>query len=203
MRQRIEGIFDQWAAWILSATIVAGYFLAPSTLALHSELGNTSSLLGYMLLHTSPIHLAVNIITLLFISIFWNLNIRQTKMLASFAIGIIAGSITFFVFTMLTGAQNMLVGCSSGVFAVASTIIFSYKHPSKAAIAIVCTLLAVGFFSGNISGSFAHVGGAVGGFIYGYYLSHKHNSLNPSVLKAKVSGYASLSNEERKQLLNN
>lgn len=170
------------------------------------------TIVTYMFVHTDIVHLLSNLI-MLWIGFMLIHHSRRKFFIPLFIIGGISGGIGYMV---SESAGVPIIGSSNGVAAIlASAIIFpngrNFNRYSFRLLAIVLLLFAL---SGNICSYpvlFGHLSGAMGGFIVSVFifiilkfrknnkrlnLTDKENIIN----KIRTSGYASLTDEERKLL---
>ena len=156
------------------------YFWLPSNL--QNLLYKPWSIFTYSFLHFDFSHLLGNIIVLYFTGRIF-LNLFSPKLFLNYYIlGIFAGGILFLLSYNLLPAfkeihNALLVGASAAIFSVLTGVtthvpnynvhlfgVFSLK------LWVITTLLIIGFVAGitggNPGGEFAHIGGAIAGYLY-------------------------------------
>ena len=199
------------------------------------------TLISYAFFHTNFWHLFFNMLLLYFGGILF-LNLFSAKrFLYLYFIGVIMGGISFIIaYQIFPGLSNMisyLVGASAGIMAILifmSTYTPSYRIYLFGVLAMPLWVLGVGLVFldlisipiSNSGGRIAHLGGALYGFLYAYFLKnnflmqkkksvkkkffykkklnmlseeekHKQERVNTILDKISKSGYESLTNEEK------
>lgn len=135
--------------------------------------GEAWRLLTSAFLHSSFVHLAMNMISLYFLGSFAEAQFGRDRFLALYFVSGIAGGLAYLYFGSFAapavGASGAIFGLLGGVFGFALRQgTFSLQNPI---IAQLLFLTAINLFLGatipNVSNT-AHVGGLVGGLVYGW-----------------------------------
>ncbi len=135
--------------------------------------GEAWRLLTSVFLHSSFVHLAMNMISLYFLGSFAEATFGRGRFLALYFISGIAGGLAYLYFGTFTapavGASGAIFGLLGGVFGFALRRgTFSLQNPIISQLLI---LTAINLFLGatipNVSNT-AHIGGLVGGLVYGW-----------------------------------
>jgi rhomboid protease GluP len=135
--------------------------------------GEAWRLLTSIFLHSGFIHLAMNMISLYFLGSFAEVSFGRGRFFALYFISGIAGSLAYLYFgsfdTPAVGASGAIFGLLGGVFGFAIRRgTFSTRNP---VISQLLILTAINLFLGatipNVSNT-AHVGGLLGGLVYGW-----------------------------------
>ncbi|PQJ73261.1 rhomboid family intramembrane serine protease [Polaribacter butkevichii] len=139
------------------------------------------TLLTYGFLHADFLHILLNLVTLYFIGNLFIEYFTQKQLLTFYLLGTFFGGLLFMVslnyFPLFQGQSSMLVGASAGISAIfigITTYIPNYQLKVRfigfvklwhfAAIWVGLDILALS--GGNAGGHFAHLGGALFGFLY-------------------------------------
>ncbi len=125
-------------------------------------------------LHSSFLHLALNMISLYFLGSFAEVQFGSSRFLALYFVSGIAGGLAYLYFDSsdlrpAVGASGAIFGLLGGVFGYALRRgTFSLQNPI---IAQLLFLTAINLFLGatipNVSNT-AHIGGLLGGLVYGW-----------------------------------
>jgi membrane associated rhomboid family serine protease len=148
--------------------------------------------LTYMFLHLGVWHLAWNMLVLYWFGRIVGDLIGDKKILPLYITGGFAGAIVYLVASALSGwtGGSMLMGASAGVMAIvlaaATTspdygmrlLLLGNVKLKYIALAVV-VLDILGTTQGNSGGSFAHLGGAIFGFLYVVNLRNGNNLGRP------------------------
>ncbi len=135
--------------------------------------GEAWRLLTSIFLHSGFIHLAMNMISLYFLGSFAEVSFGRGRFFALYFISGIAGGLAYLYFgsfdTPAVGASGAIFGLLGGVFGFAiKRGTFSTRNP---VISQLLILTAINLFLGatipNVSNT-AHVGGLLGGLVYGW-----------------------------------
>jgi rhomboid protease GluP len=135
--------------------------------------GEAWRLLTSMFLHSGFAHLALNMISLYFLGSFAEVSFGRSRFLALYFISGIAGGLAYLYFgtfdAPVVGASGAIFGLLGGVFGFALRQgTFSLQNPIITQLLI---LTAINLFLGatipNVSNT-AHIGGLVGGLVYGW-----------------------------------
>ncbi|WP_343330060.1 rhomboid family intramembrane serine protease [Polaribacter staleyi] len=139
------------------------------------------TLITYGFLHADFLHILLNLVTLYFIGNLFIEYFTQKQLLTFYLLGTFFGGLLFMVslnyFPLFQGQSSMLVGASAGISAIfigITTYIPNYQLKVRfigfvklwhfAAIWVGLDILALS--GGNAGGHFAHLGGALFGFLY-------------------------------------
>lgn len=150
------------------------------------------TILTYGFLHDGFIHILLNLITLYFIGNLFIEYFTQKQLLMFYLLGTFFGGLLYLIshnyFPLFEGSSSLLVGASAGISAIfigITTYIPNYQLQIRligyvklwhlAAIWIGLDIL--GLSGGNAGGHFAHLGGALFGFLYVNQASNKEISL--------------------------
>jgi len=146
------------------------------------------TLITYGFLHAGFLHIFLNLITLYFIGNLFIEYFTQKQLLTFYILGTVFGGLLFMLsqnyFPLFEGNSTILVGASAGISAIfigLTTYIPNYELKIRfigfvklwhlAAVWIVLDIL--GLSGGNAGGHFAHLGGALFGFLYVNQASNK------------------------------
>ncbi|KGL63705.1 rhomboid family intramembrane serine protease [Polaribacter sp. Hel1_85] len=139
------------------------------------------TIITYGFLHADFLHILLNLITLYFIGNLFIEYFTQKQLLTFYVLGTLFGGILFILsqsyFPLFEGQTSILVGASAGISAIfigITTYIPNYQLKLRfigfvklwhlAAIWVGLDVLALS--GGNAGGHFAHLGGALFGFLY-------------------------------------
>jgi membrane associated rhomboid family serine protease len=146
------------------------------------------SIITYGFLHADFLHILLNLITLYFIGNLFIEYFTQKQLLTFYVLGTLFGGILFILsqsyFPLFEGQTSVLVGASAGVSAIfigITTYIPNYQLKLRFIgfvklwhlAAIWLGLDILGLAGGNAGGHFAHLGGALFGFLYVNQASNK------------------------------
>lgn len=146
------------------------------------------TLISYGFLHAGFLHIIFNLIALYFIGNLFIQYFTQKQLLNFYLLGTFFGGILFIVshnyFPLFEGTKPQLVGASAGISAVfigIATYIPNYQLKIRFIgfvklwhiAAIWVSLDVLGLIGGNAGGHFAHIGGALFGFLYVNQASNK------------------------------
>jgi rhomboid protease GluP len=138
--------------------------------------GEAWRLITSAFLHSGFVHLAMNMISLYFLGSFAETQFGRSRFLALYLISGIAGGLAYLYFGSFTapavGASGAIFGLLGGVFGFAIRRgTFSTRNPI---ISQLLVLTAINLFLGatipNVSNT-AHIGGLVGGLIFGWLMA--------------------------------
>ncbi|QNM86183.1 rhomboid family intramembrane serine protease [Polaribacter pectinis] len=146
------------------------------------------TIITYGFLHDGFLHILLNLITLYFIGNLFIEYFTQKQLLTFYIFGTIFGGLLYLIshnyFPLFEGSSSLLVGASAGISAIfigITTYIPNYQLKIRfigyvklwhlAAIWVGLDLL--GLSGGNAGGHFAHLGGALFGFLYVNQASNK------------------------------
>ena len=154
--------------------------------------GEAWRLLTSVFLHSSFVHLALNMISLYFLGSFAEVTFGRGRFLALYFISGIAGGLAYLYFGPFTapavGASGAIFGLLGGVFGFALRRgTFSLQNPIISQLLI---LTAINLFLGatipNVSNT-AHLGGLLGGLVYGWLFAPTVYSQKRFVAAAPVA----------------
>ncbi|WP_298880216.1 rhomboid family intramembrane serine protease [uncultured Polaribacter sp.] len=146
------------------------------------------SIISYGFLHADFIHILMNLIVLYFIGNLFIEYFTQKQLLSFYLLGTLFGGILFLLsqnyFPLFDNESSVLVGASAGISAIfigIATYMPNYQLKFRfigfvklwhlAAIWVGLDILALS--GGNAGGHFAHLGGALFGFLYVKQASNK------------------------------
>ena len=146
------------------------------------------TIISYGFLHADFLHILLNLITLYFIGNLFIEYFTQKQLLTFYVLGTLFGGILFILsqsyFPLFEGQTTVLVGASAGISAIfigLTTYIPNYELKVRfigfvklwhlAAVWVGLDVLAL--TGGNAGGHFAHLGGALFGFLYVNQVSNK------------------------------
>lgn len=183
------------------------------------------SALTYMFVHYDALHIAVNMLCLwLFGSIAAGRGCGRRVAAVYFAGGF-AGGLMFIVADMLTGGSYSLLGSSAAVLAVVVAVACRYPRQTvglpllegvqlRWVALMVVGVMLIGVDSSTLYAFMSHLGGVLAGLIAGFLSRRKVeepygaaggtvSASLPDALLAKLrrSGYASLTEDERRMLV--
>lgn len=133
-------------------------------------------LLSSMFLHAGFIHLALNMLSLYFLGSFVEVAFGRGRFLALYLLSGLAGGIAYLYFGDFHGP---VVGASGAIFGLLGGVLgyslrrgtFSWQNPLIRQLLILTALnLYFGFSVANISNT-AHIGGLVGGAVFGWLVA--------------------------------
>ena len=154
--------------------------------------GEAWRLLTSVFLHSSFVHLALNTISLYFLGSFAEVTFGRGRFLALYFISGIAGGLAYLYVGPFTapavGASGAIFGLLGGVFGFALRRgTFSLQNPIISQLLI---LTAINLFLGatipNVSNT-AHIGGLLGGLVYGWLFAPTVYSQKRFVAAAPVA----------------
>ncbi|MFY9243094.1 MAG: rhomboid family intramembrane serine protease [Polaribacter sp.] len=176
------------------------------------------SIISYGFLHADFLHILMNLIVLYFIGNLFIEYFTQKKLLSFYFLGTFFGGI-FYIFSqnyfpLFEGRSSLLVGASAGISAIfigITTYMPNYQLKLRFIgfvklwylAAFWITLDVLGLIGGNAGGHFAHLGGALFGYIYVAKAGNKNINLFDkiaSIFTQKKSPLKTVykSNEKRK-----
>jgi rhomboid protease GluP len=138
--------------------------------------GEACRLLTSVFLHSGFAHLAMNMISLYFLGSFAEVSFGRGRLLALYFISGIAGGLAYLYFgtfnSPAVGASGAIFGLLGGVFGFAIRRgTFSLRNPVINQLLVLTALnLFLGATIPNVSNT-AHIGGLVGGFVFGYLMA--------------------------------
>lgn len=138
--------------------------------------GEAWRLLTSAFMHSSFIHLALNMLSLYFLGAFAEVTFGRGRFLALYLISGIAGGLAFLYFgafdAQAVGASGAIFGLLGGVFGYAIRRgTFSTSNPVIRQLLILTALnLFLGATIPNVSNT-AHIGGLIGGLVFGYLMA--------------------------------
>ena len=127
-------------------------------------------------LHSGFVHLALNMLSLYFLGSFAEITFGRSRFLALYLISGIAGGLAYLYFgsfnTPAVGASGAIFGLLGGVFGFAIRRgTFSTRDPVISQLLLLTGLnLFIGFTIPGVSNT-AHIGGLLGGLVFGYLMA--------------------------------
>lgn len=138
--------------------------------------GQLYRLLTSMFLHAGLVHIALNMLSLYFLGSFAELSFGRVRYFAMYLLSGLASGIAYLYFG---GFDTAVVGASGAIFGLVGGILgyalrrgaFSWENPVVRQLIILTVLnLWIGFSIPHISNT-AHIGGLVGGALYGWLMA--------------------------------
>ena len=155
-----------------SGAVIANGALVPAAVAQ----GEAWRLLTSIFLHSGLIHLAFNMVALYFLGTFAESAFGQWRFFALYVLSGLSGGLAYLYF----GAFNWpAVGASGAIFGLLGSILgyalrrgtFSWQNPLIRQLLILLALnVYLGLSIDNISNT-VHMGGLVGGFVFGWLMA--------------------------------
>jgi rhomboid protease GluP len=127
-------------------------------------------------LHSGFVHLALNMLSLYFLGSFAEITFGRSRFLALYLISGIAGGLAYLYFGSFNapavGASGAIFGLLGGVFGFAIRRgTFSTRNPIISQLLLLTGLnLFIGFTIPGVSNT-AHIGGLLGGLVFGYLMA--------------------------------
>jgi len=127
-------------------------------------------------LHSGFVHLALNMLSLYFLGSFAEITFGRSRFLALYLISGIAGGLAYLYFGSFNapavGASGAIFGLLGGVFGFAIRRgTFSTRDPVISQLLLLTGLnLFIGFTIPGVSNT-AHIGGLLGGLVFGYLMA--------------------------------
>lgn len=156
------------------------------------------TLFTYMFLHISLMHILANMLWLWFLGRIFCELVGSKRMVAVYLLGGIIGGLLYLAFTALLPPSRPegLLGASGAVMAIVVSVgvispdytVYPYGIAMKMKwLALICFVLTTLLnFADNTGGKVAHVGGALFGLCYGYYVRKGNPFANMFVRKAEL-----------------
>ena len=138
--------------------------------------GQVYRLVTSMFLHAGLVHVAMNMLSLYFLGSFAEVSFGRARYLALYFLSGLASGIAYLYFggfdTGAVGASGAIFGLVGGIFGYAIRRgSFSWENPIIRQLIILTALnLWIGFSIPHISNT-AHIGGIVGGAVYGWLMA--------------------------------
>jgi rhomboid protease GluP len=138
--------------------------------------GEAWRLLTSAFLHSGFVHLALNMLSLYFLGSFAEVTFGRSRFLALYLISGIAGGLAYLYFGSFNGpavgASGAIFGLLGGVFGFAIRRgTFSTRDPIITQLLLLTGLnLFLGFTIPGVSNT-AHIGGLLGGLVFGYLMA--------------------------------
>lgn len=212
-----------WATAVLAVANAAVYIAAwaqGADTAWLSQPGDMAAaavrpwtLLTYMFSHAYPGHLAVNLAVLIIAGALYERRAGHTGLAGAYLGGGVAGGLIFTAAASAAGsAHASLTGASAAVLAVCAALPASDRNiaarlrrtpAALAAIGLGLAAILWGLRGANPGGSVAHIGGIAAGIVCGLFVRPPRRTISDhsEILdKARTSGFASLTDDERKKL---
>lgn len=158
------------------------------------------TIISYGFLHAGFFHILFNCIALYFLGNLFIQYFTQKQLLNFYLLGTFFGGVLFLFsqnyFPLFEGRTSNLVGASAGVSAIFVGIAtympnFQLRFPLIGFVKlwIICAIWVafdvIGLIGSNAGGSFAHLGGALFGYLYVSQASNKEINLFGSLFKKK------------------
>ena len=161
------------------------------------------SIISYGFLHADFLHILMNLLVLYYIGNLFLEYFTQKQLLSFYILGTLSGGVLYIFsqnyFPLFEGKSSLLVGASAGISAIfigIATYIPNYQLKLRFIgfvklwhlAAIWIGLDVIGLVGANAGGNFAHLGGALFGFLYVNKASNKDIKLFDkiaSIFKAK------------------
>jgi len=138
--------------------------------------GEAWRLITSAFLHSGFVHLALNMLSLYFLGSFAEVTFGRSRFLALYLISGIAGGLAYLYFGSFNapavGASGAIFGLLGGVFGFAIRRgTFSTRDPVISQLLLLTGLnLFIGFTIPGVSNT-AHIGGLLGGLVFGYLMA--------------------------------
>lgn len=187
------GVTHESIPWNISLVNQPGEILRLGWLVpAYAAQGEVWRLLTSLFLHSGFVHIAFNMVALYFLGTLAESSFGGWRFFALYTLSGLSGGLAFLYFG---GFDRPAVGASGAIFGLLGSILgyslrrgtFSWQNPLIRQLLI---LLAINVWLGlsiqNISNT-AHMGGLVGGFVFGWLMaptiySQKSNALRPVVI---------------------
>lgn len=188
----------------------------PAPLSLHPS-SSAAAWLTYMFCHAEAIHFITNLAVIVVAGVWLEHAVGHTATLIAYLAGGLAGALLFITAcrlldvadASLTGASAAALALAAGALASVPGILVRIRR-SRAAVAGI-TLIAVivlwGLAGDNPGGALAHAGGVAAGLAVTLIAVRMRRTTSANttphsdlITKVRVSGYSSLSREERRRL---
>lgn len=163
-----------------TAPLNVGLVSQPNSILLRGALvpelvatGDYWRLLSSVFLHSGAIHLGFNMLSLYYLGSFVEESFGRGRFLALYVLSGISGGIAYLYFG---GFDSSVVGASGAIFGLLGGVLgyslrrgtFSWQNPIVRQLLILTALnLYLGFSIPNISNT-AHIGGLIGGAVFGW-----------------------------------
>ncbi|WOC40350.1 rhomboid family intramembrane serine protease [Polaribacter sp. HL-MS24] len=180
----VQGLYNGQTNWLIQ-----WFSLDSST---DTFLSKPWSIVSYGFLHADFIHLLMNMIVLYYIGNLFVEYFTQKQLLTFYLLGTIFGGLLFIVshnyFPFFEGRQSVLVGASAGISAIfigITTHMPNYQLKLRFIGFVKLWYLAgfwilldfIGLTGDNAGGHFAHLGGALFGYVYISQASNKSGGM--------------------------
>lgn len=185
----VQGLYEGQINWLVE------WFSLDNEL--NSLVKKPWSIISYGFLHADFLHILMNLLVLYFIGNLFIEYFTQKQLLSFYILGTLFGGILFIIsqnyFPLFKGKSSILVGASAGISAIfigIATYIPNYQLKIRFIGYVKLWYLAaiwvgldfLGLASGNAGGHFAHLGGALFGFLYVNKASNKEIKILDSLL---------------------
>ena len=176
----IQGLYEGQINWLVE------WFSLDDDL--NSLLKKPWSIISYGFLHADFLHILMNLLVLYYIGNLFLEYFTQKQLLSFYILGTLFGGILYIFsqnyFPLFEGKSSLLVGASAGISAIfigIATYIPNYQLKIRFIgfvklwhlAAIWIGLDVIGLIGANAGGHFAHLGGALFGFLYVNKASNK------------------------------
>lgn len=142
--------------------------------------GEWYRLLTSIFLHSGFVHLAFNMVALYFLGTFAEEAFGQWRFFTLYVLSGLSGGVAYLYYQLLFGSlDSSAVGASGAIFGLLGSILgyalrrgtFSWQNPLIRQLLILLAFnVYLGLSIGNISNT-AHMGGLVGGFVFGWLMA--------------------------------
>ena len=169
----VQGLYEGQINWLIE------WFSLDNNIS--ALLKKPWSILSYGFLHADFIHVLMNLLVLYFIGNLFLEYFTQKQLLSFYLLGTFFGGILYIFsqsyFPLFDGESSILIGASAGISAIfigIATYIPNYQLKLRFIGFVKLWYLAgiwialdiIGLIGNNAGGNFAHLGGALFGFIY-------------------------------------
>lgn len=153
--------------------------------------------LTYMWVHSDLAHLVLNMLLLYAVGRIYERRYGGECLVVLFVLGGVAGALCYSLGYQLLGAigvhlgARVLLGCSAGVYALAFALAFVEPQRRVHLLfvgSVRLSWLVVGLFvldlilkAGNVGGQLAHLGGALLGLGWAWYMRERHTDLTEPI----------------------
>lgn len=176
----IQGLYEGQINWLIDWFSLEDDF--------NSLLKKPWSIITYGFLHADFLHILMNLLVLYYIGNLFLEYFTQKQLLSFYLLGTFFGGILYLFsqnyFPLFEGKSSILVGASAGIFATfigVATYIPNYQLKFRFIgfvklwhlAAVWIGLDVIGLIGSNAGGNFAHLGGALFGFLYVNKASNK------------------------------
>ncbi len=174
------------------------------------------TLLTYMFTQAHAGHLLVNMALFALAGYYYESKTSSLRLALVYVAGGLVGALAFMLICLAANSDSaLLIGSSASALAVWTAIVMDRVNPMPDMtlflfgrvkpvwlLLIYLCICVIGLFGSNPGGNMAHIGGMVAGAVAGRLRKVNVTPRRKDILieKAERSGFASLSDEERRQL---